>query len=88
MLPPLTIAMSGPDPLTRPASAAATVAAPDGSATTLAFVNSQRTASMICSSSTVITSSTYFCACAKVRSPGRTGIKPSATLAVLSSVTA
>ena len=63
-----------------PLSAAAVVAAPLGSATICALRKIHSTAAMISSSSTVTTRSTNCWTCAKVRSPGRTGIRPSATV--------
>ena len=62
-------------------------AAPLGSTTRRAWRASHATAAAICASDTVTNSSTNFCACAKVMSPGRTGIRPSAMVAVESSVT-
>ena len=62
------------------ARAAATDTAPLGSTTNFAWEASQRTAPTIASSSTITISSTSEATWANVRSPGRTGSKPSATL--------
>ena len=65
------------------ASAAATVMAPLGSATTFASRNTMRMASTMARSSTVTTRSTKARMCGKVRSPGRTASRPSAMPGIL-----
>ena len=85
--PPEMMTAVRPRESTTPESRAASAAAPLYSTTNLACVSRKRAASRIMLSSTVTTSSANRRTCSKVRSPTRTGARPSAMVSVPGSVT-